>query len=68
MSAPSIKLRRSLDLTMNDILLRIKLLGRKDSQSLMEEYREWLDDSVGSNKHPHVLYINQITTSSKNDN
>ena len=67
MNSPSINLRRSLDLTMRDTLLRIKNLGGKDSQPLKEEFREWLDASSELDKHPHVLYISQINPSSKND-
>ena len=68
MNSPSINLRRSLDLTMRDTLLRIKNLGEKDSQPLKEEFREWLDASSELDKHPHVLYISQINLSSKTDN
>tara|TARA_B100000945_G_scaffold162043_1_gene130073 strand:- start:343 stop:537 length:195 start_codon:yes stop_codon:yes gene_type:complete len=60
MKTPSISLKRSLDVTMNDTYLRIKELGDKDSQALREEYKEWLEASEGGNKHPHVLYMNQI--------
>ena len=67
MNSPSINLRMSLDLTMRDILLRIKNLGGKDSQPLKEEFREWLDASSEFDKHPHVLYISQINPSSKTD-
>ena len=62
MKTPSINLKRSLDVTMNDILLRIKNLDDKYSQALREEYKEWLDASEGENEHPHVLYMNQTKT------
>lgn len=45
---------------MKDTFLRKKELGDKDSQALREEYKEWLEASEGGNKHPHVLYMNQI--------
>ena len=67
MNSPSINLRRSLDLTMRDTLLRIRNLGGKDSQPLKEEFREWFDASSEFDKHPHVLYISQINPSSKTD-
>ena len=64
MKTPSISLKRSLDVTMKDIFLKIKELGDKDSQALREEYKEWLEASEGANKHPHVLYINQMESKS----
>ena len=60
MKTPSISLKRTLDVTMKDTFLRIKVLGGKDSQALREEYKEWLEASEGGNKHPHVLYMNQM--------
>ena len=60
MKIPSISLKRTLDVTMKDTFRRIKELGVKDSQALREEYKEWIDASEGSNKQPHVLYLNQI--------
>ena len=58
MKIPSISLKRTLDVTMNDTLRRLKELGEKDSQALREEYKEWIDASEGGNKRPHVLYMN----------
>ena len=62
MKIPSISLKMTLDVTMKDIFRRIKELGEKDSQALREEYKEWIEASEGGNKnkHPHVLYMNQI--------
>lgn len=60
MTAPSITLKRSLDLTLRDTLLRMKNLSKKDCNALTEEYREWLEASDGLDKHPHVLYIKQL--------
>ncbi len=60
MKIPSISLKRTLDVTMKDTFLRIKELGEKDSQALREEYKEWIDASEGANKHPQVLYVNQL--------
>ena len=45
---------------MKDIFLKIKESGDNDSQALKEEYKEWLEASEGGNKHPQVLYMNQI--------
>ena len=60
MKVPSISLKRTLDVTMKDTFRRIKELGGKDSQALREEYKEWIDVSEGGNKHPYVLYMNQM--------
>ena len=60
MKIPSISLKRTLDVTMKDTFQRIKELGEKDSQALREEYKEWIDASEGGNRHPHVLYMNQL--------
>ena len=64
MKIPSISLKRTLDVTIKDTFLRIKELGDKDSQALREEYKEWIEASEGGNKHPHVLYMNQMKTKS----
>ena len=60
MKIPSISLEGSLDVTVKDTSRRIKELDEKDSQALREEYKEWIDASEGGNKHPHVLYMNQL--------
>tara|TARA_B100000945_G_C20172433_1_gene498395 strand:- start:124 stop:318 length:195 start_codon:yes stop_codon:yes gene_type:complete len=60
MKTPSITLKRTLHLTMKDTFLRKKELGDKDSQALKEESKEWLEASQEVNKHPHVLYMDQI--------
>ena len=64
MKAPSISLKRTLDVTMNDIYVKIEELGNKDSQALREEYKEWLEAGEVGNKHPHVLYMNLIKSKS----
>tara|TARA_Y100001968_G_C19351454_1_gene714870 strand:+ start:789 stop:983 length:195 start_codon:yes stop_codon:yes gene_type:complete len=60
MKTPSISLKRSLDVTMKDILLKINESCDRDSQALREEYKEWLEASEEGKQHPHVLYINNI--------
>ena len=40
MKTPSIKLKKTLDVTMKETFLRIKELGEKDSQAEREEYKE----------------------------
>ena len=62
MKIPSISLKRTLDVTMKDTFRRIKELGEKDSQALREEYKEWIEAIEEENKHPQVLYINQMKT------
>ena len=64
MKIPSTSLKRTLDVTMKDTFRRIKELGEKDSQALREEYKEWIDASESGNKHPHVLYVNQLESKS----
>ena len=49
---------------MKDIFLKIKVLDDKDSQTLREEYKEWLEACEKGNKHPHVLYMNQMKNKS----
>tara|TARA_Y100001968_G_C18896786_1_gene498821 strand:+ start:236 stop:409 length:174 start_codon:yes stop_codon:yes gene_type:complete len=53
-------LKRTLEVNMKDIFLKIKVLDDKDSQTLREEYKEWLEACEKGNKHPHVLYMNQM--------
>ena len=60
MKIPSISLKGTLDVSVKNTFRRIKELGEKDSQALREEYKEWIDANEGGNKHPHVLYVNQI--------
>ena len=64
MKIPSISLKRTLDVTMKDTILRLKELGEKDSQALREEYKEWIEASEGENKEPHILYLNQLKCNS----
>ncbi|WP_269624982.1 hypothetical protein [Prochlorococcus marinus] len=52
---------------MKEAFRRIQELSEKDSQALREEYKEWIDASEGGNKHPHVLYMNQIEPKSYKD-
>ena len=62
MNTPSISLKRTLDVTMKDIYLKIEELGNKESEALRAEYKEWLEAGEFGNKHPHVLYMNLIRT------
>ena len=64
MKIPSIRLKRTLDVTMKNTFKRIKELSDKDSQALREEYKEWLEASQGGTKQPHVLYMNLIKPNS----
>ena len=59
MKTPSISLKRTLDVTMKDIYLKLNELGNKESKALREEYREWLEACEEGKSHPHVLYMNQ---------
>ena len=60
MKIPTISLKRTLEVTMNDALKRLKELDGLDKKALKEEYKEWIQASEGSKKQPHVLYVDQI--------
>ena len=60
MKIPSISLKRTLEVTMNDASKRLMELDGLDKKALKEEYKEWIQASEGSKEQPHVLYANQI--------
>ena len=60
MKIPTISLKRTLEVTMNDASKRIMELDGLDKKALKEEYKEWIQASEGSKDQPHVLYANQI--------
>ena len=60
MKIPTISLKRTLEVTMNDASKRILELDGLDKKALKEEYKEWIQASEGSKDQPHVLYANQI--------
>ena len=60
MKIPTISLRRTLEVTMNDASKRLMELDGLDKKALTEEYKEWIQASEGSKDQPHVLYANQI--------
>ena len=61
MKLPTISLKRTLEVTMNDASKRLMELDGLDKKALKEEYKEWIQASEGSKEQPHVLYANQIT-------
>ena len=61
MKLPTISLKRTLEVTMNDASKRLMELDGLDKKALTEEYKEWIQASEGSKEQPHVLYANQIT-------
>ena len=61
MKIPTISLKRTLEVTMNDASKRLMELDGLDKKALKEEYKEWIQASEGSKEQPHVLYTNQIT-------
>ena len=63
MKIPSISLKRSLEVTMNDAVKRLKELDGLDKKALKEEYKEWIQASEGEKEQPHVLYANQFIAS-----
>ena len=60
MKLPSISLKRTLEVTMNDALKKLMELDGLDKKALTEEYKELIQASEGSKDQPHVLYSNQI--------
>ena len=60
MKIPTISLKRTLEVTMNDAAKRINELDGLNEKALREEYKEWIQASEGSKEQPHVLYANQI--------
>ena len=60
MKIPTISLKRTLEVTMNDTVKRINELDGLNKKALTEEYKEWIEASEGSKDQPHVLYTNQI--------
>ena len=60
MKLPTISLKRTLEVTMNDASKRLIELDGLDKKALKEEYKEWIQASEGSKEQPHVLYANQI--------
>ena len=60
MKIPTISLKRTLEVTMNDASKRLMELDGLDKKALKEEYKEWIQASEGSKEQPNVLYANQI--------
>ena len=60
MKIPTISLKRTLEVTMNDASKRLMELDGLDKKALKEEYNEWIQANEGSKDQPHVLYANQI--------
>ena len=55
MKTPSISLKRTLDVTMKNVFLKIKELDDKDSQALREEYKEWIEAIEEENKRTNDI-------------
>ena len=64
MKIPTIRLKRTLEVTMNDALKRLNDLDGLNKKALRDEYREWIEASEGGNKQPHVLYLNEMKPNS----
>ena len=60
MKIPTISLKKTLEVTMNDTVKRINQLDGLNKKALRQEYKEWIEASEGSKDQPHVLYANQI--------
>ena len=60
MKLPTISLKRTLEVTMNDASKRLMELDGLDKKALKEEYKECIQASEGSKEQPYALYANQI--------
>ena len=60
MNIPTISLKKTLEVTMNDAVKRLKQLNGLDKKALREEYKEWIEAIDNNKDQPHVLYANQI--------
>tara|TARA_Y100001968_G_scaffold107912_1_gene97563 strand:+ start:299 stop:496 length:198 start_codon:yes stop_codon:yes gene_type:complete len=60
MKTPTISLKRTLVVTMNDAVKRLNELDGLDKRALEDEYKEWIQAREGTKDQPHVLYTNQI--------
>ena len=60
MKIPTISLKRTLEVTMNDAVKRLMELDGLDKKALKEEYKEWIQASEEGKDQPHVLYANRI--------
>ena len=61
MKLPTISLKRTLEVTMNDASKRLMELDGLDKKALKEEYKELIQASEDSKEQPHILYANHIT-------
>ena len=60
MKIPTISLKKTLEVTMNDAVKRLIELDGLERKALKEEYKEWIQASEENKDQPHVLYANQI--------
>ncbi len=60
MKIPTIRLRKTLEVTMNDTSKRLMELDGLDKKALRDEYKEWIEAIDNNKDQPHVLYANQI--------
>ena len=60
MKLPTISLKRTLEVTMNDASNRLMELDGLDKKALRDEYKEWIEAIDNNKDQPHVLYANQI--------
>ena len=60
MKIPTIRLRKTLEVTMNDTSKRLMELDGLDKKALRDEYKEWIEAIDNNKDQPHVRYTNQI--------
>ena len=60
MKIPTISLKKTLEVTINDALKRLTELDGLDKKALTEKDKDWIQVSEGIKAQPHVFYANQI--------
>tara|TARA_B100000614_G_C14428957_1_gene445248 strand:+ start:402 stop:599 length:198 start_codon:yes stop_codon:yes gene_type:complete len=60
MKIPTISLKKTLEVTINDALKRLTELDGLDKKALTEKDKDWIQVSEGIKDQPHVFYANQI--------
>ena len=60
MKTPTITLKRTLEVTINDVLKRYNKLDGLNKKAFKEEYKEWIEALEVNKVQPYVLYLNQI--------
>ena len=60
MKFPTISLKKTLKVNMNDAEKRFDELNGLDKDAFRQEYSEWFEAKNNNKDQPHVLYADQI--------